>query len=130
MKPNANKPLNTATSSLPTPSISPPPKKTLTADEVELGRDTLLAGLTSLLNRARLLTCLRNLDEQEMESLARAWYEALVGEVPAKYWKEVALNAARYHAPHDKFTVGQFFAAWEQFKGEGKAKGYETWRLK
>lgn len=129
MKQNENKPPNTVTNLSPTP-LTSLPKESPASDEAMFGKETLLSGLTSLLSRARLLTCLRTLDEQEMDSLARAWYEALVGEVPAKYWKAVALNAARYHAPHDKFTIGQFFAAWEQFKSEGKAKGYETWRLK
>lgn len=101
---------------------------TKSEDEEKWGREFLTEGLRTTIARGRLLACMYPLSDEETEVLVAAWYDALIGVVPCRYWKEVALFASRYTNPVDKFTLRQFFEAWEKFCEQGRAKGYETWR--
>lgn len=96
--------------------------------EAKWGGDTLMNGMRSILSRSLLLTSSPKKSDDEMESLTAAWYDAIIDDIPADYWRDVALWAARYIKPYDKFTIGQFFEAWEMYRQAGKARGYETWR--
>ncbi len=65
---------------------------------------------------------------ETLERIAENWYESIIGTVPAKHWREVGMWASRYTKPSDKFTLGQFFEAWNKFCEQGRARGYEPWR--
>ena len=68
-------------------------------------------------------SCMEDPMDEKWELMIGIWFEALVGAVPAKYWKMVTMRAARV-PPYDKFTLGQFFQAWDEMKNAGEAPGY------
>jgi len=97
-------------------------------EEQRWGKEFLLRGVGAVITRGRMFACMHPLDDDEKEVLATAWYEAINGEIPCRYWKEVGLWASRYTDPANTFTLRQFFQAWAKFCEQGRARGYEPWR--
>lgn len=88
----------------------------------------LKEGLGRVIERGRILADRPLLGDEETEAHIDAWYAALIGVIPCKYWKEVGLWVSRYTNPANTFTLRQFFEAWQKFCEQGRARGYEPWR--
>ncbi len=87
-----------------------------------------MEGLRTVIERGRLMACMHPLSDEQAEAMVAAWYEAIIGDIPCQYWKDVGLWVSRYTDPPEAFTIRQFYQAWTKFCEQGRARGYEIWR--
>lgn len=100
----------------------------LMAEEAQYGREMLRSGLGAVINRGRQCAGLPAVAIEETGGVVDSWYETILGAIPCQHWRDVGMFASRYTKPVDKFTLGQFFEAWERYREQGRARGFENWR--